>query len=374
MSKVVIVVPTYNEKENIKELINKVLEQQEKIKDYELSVLISDSHSSDGTLEIIREISQKNRRVFLLDVKERGIGVGLLKGYQYAVNKLGADIIVQMDADLQHDPNDIPRFLEEFKNGVNFVQGSRFIKGGANKLEWYRQLFSWGANLIARFLMGLWQVHEFTTSYRAFTADLFKKIDTVPIPWRGKSFVFQPAFLYAAYSTGANIKEIPIIFIDRKRGHSKMDTLRYIKDLLIFSLKTRIKKLSRFFKFAIIGFIGLVINTLILRILVERYLFHPALANAVGAEMAIISNFIWNNLWTFGDRKITSWRKIAIKFLQFNLTSLGAIIISTTVVWLGVYLLGKENYMVYYLLGIATAMFWNYFMYSKVIWKKKSKI
>lgn len=370
MRKVVIVIPTYNEKENIRELINKILDQKKKIKDFSLNILVSDSHSTDGTLELVKNLSKENPAVFLLDVKERGIGVGLLKGYQYAVENLKADIIMQMDADLQHNPEDIPRFLKEFKNGVNFVQGSRFIKGGANKLEWYRQLFSWGANLMARFLMGIWEVHEFTTSYRAFSADLFRKIDFSNIPYKGRSFVFQPAFLYAAISKGAKVKEVPIVFIDRKRGFSKMDILSYIKDLLTFSLKVRIKKSERFLKFALIGTLGLVINTLILKILVEYFSFHPASANTLGAEAAIISNFIFNNLWTFNDRKITLPKKLFLKFLQFNLTSLGAIVISTTVIWLGVYLFGKENYMIYYFLGIAIATIWNYFMYSTVIWRK----
>lgn len=371
MRKVVIVVPTYNEKENIQALIEQILSGQKKIKNFHLNILVSDSHSSDGTLKVVTEISKENPRVVLLDVKERGIGVGLLRGYQYAIKNLKADIVMQMDADLQHNPADIPRFLTEFKNEVNFVQGSRFIKGGANKLEWHRQLFSWGANLVARFLMGIPKVHEFTTSYRAFTADLFKKINIEEIPWQGRSFIFQPAFLYAVVEAGARIKEIPIVFTDRKKGYSKMDTPKYIKDLLLFSLKVRLKKSLRLIKFAIVGLIGLVINTLILRLLVEKFFWHPALANTAGAEVAIISNFIWNNLWTFNDRKIISLPKIPPKFLQFNLSSVGAIIISSGVIYTGVYLLGKRTYMLFYFLGVAVGMIWNYFMYSRVIWKKK---
>lgn len=370
MLKAVIVVPTYNEKENISELITAVLKQQEKIKNYELNILITDSHSDDGTLELVAEISRKNQSVFLLDVKERGIGIALLKGYQYATNKLEASIIMQMDADLQHNPSDIPRFLTEFKDGINFVQGSRFIKGGANDLEWYRQLFSWGANLVARLLMGIMEIHEFTTSYRAFTADLFKKINTEKIPWRGKSFIFQPAFLYAAFDAGAKIKEIPIVFTDRKHGYSKMNILSYIKDLLLLAIKVRVRRSKRFLKFFIVGLIGLAINTIVLKILVDKFFWHPTSANLIGAEMAIISNFILNNLWTFNDRKISSVSQALKKFLQFNLTSAGAIVISSVIITLGVFLFGRDNYLIYYFLGIAIAMFWNYFMYSRVIWKK----
>lgn len=374
MRKVVIVIPTYNEKENIEELIKQIFYEQKKIKEDELNVLVSDSHSNDGTLDIVRRITKKNPHLYLLDVKERGIGVGLLKGYQYAIEKLKAEIVIQIDADLQHNPDDIPRFLAEFNNKVNFVQGSRFIKGGANRLEWYRQVFSWGANLLARFLMGLWSVHEFTTSYRGFTAELFKKIDISKIPWRGKSFIFQPAFLYEAINSGAKIKEIPIVFSDREKGYSKMDIFGYINDLLIYSFKVRINKSSRFLKFIIVGFTCLAINTIILRVLVEDYNFHPVIANLFGAEIAIICNFTLSNLWTFKDRQIKTKSKLLFKFLQFDLASIGSLIISSTIVGLGVYFFGRANYMIYYFMGVATGTIWNYFMYSKVIWKEKSKI
>ncbi|MBI5123186.1 GtrA family protein [Candidatus Roizmanbacteria bacterium] len=367
MKKAVIVLPTYNESENIEDMIVLVLAEQKWIKDWELFVLVSDSHSSDGTDDLVRKLKNINTHVELLDVKERGIGVGLLKGYEYAFNKMRADAVIQMDADLQHDPKEIPHFLSAIDEGFSFVQGSRFIAGGRNELEWYRRFFSWSANLYSRVLMGVYKIHEFTTSYRAFTKELFAKLDLSEIPWKGKSFLFQPAFLYTCIYQGAKVKEIPIVFIDRSRGLSKMEIVQYIVDLSLFGIRVRLKKSRRFLKFCVVGTIGFIINTLGLELLV-RLRLHPALAGGIGAEAAIISNFFLNNFWTFQEKKI-AFKRIPIKLLQFNTTSFGAVLIQSLTIFVGVTLTGMGTYRIFYLLGVGLGLIWNYLMYSRVIWK-----
>lgn len=369
MKKAVVVLPTYNEKENIEDVIDLILVQQKKINNWELYVLVSDSNSPDNTQEVVKSIKKIEPHVDLLNVVQRGIGVGLLKGYEYAKNKMHADAIIQMDADMQHDAKEIPNFLREIDKGYNFVQGSRFIPGGKNELEWYRKFFSWSANWFSRILLGVYKVHEFTTSYRAFTTELLSKINLEDIPWQGKSFVFQPAFLYAVHRAGAKIKEIPIIFVDRTRGLSKMQILKYIKDLMFFGIKMRIKDSIVFIKFAIVGTIGFTINTIGLEWLVAMS-FHPALAAVTGAEMAIVSNFTLNNFWTFKHQKITRDR-LLLKFLQFNLTSVGAVLVQGVSVYTGTLLFGLNSYRIFYIIGIIIGLFWNYTMYSKVIWRKK---
>ena len=349
-----------------------VLAQQEKIKNWELFVLVSDSDSPDGTGKVVLNQMKTNKHVDLLNVKERGIGVGLLKGYQYAISQMKADAVIQMDADMQHDPKEIPNFLRHIDQGYNFVQGSRFIKGGKNELEWYRKFFSWSANWVSRILLGIYRVHEFTTSYRAFTKELFMKLNVDEIPWKGKSFVFQPAFLYAVFKVGANIKEIPIVFVDRSRGLSKMQILSYIKDLLFFGIKCRIKDSKQFIKFGIVGSIGFIINTIGLELFVFLKL-NPALAGVIGAECAIISNFILNNTWTFKTRRVSKTH-VPMKFIQFNLTSAGAIIIQGLSIWFGTMFFGHNSYRIFYLLGVGIGLFWNYFMYSHVIWSKKQPV
>lgn len=124
-----------------------------------------------------------------------------------------------------------------------------------------------------------------------------------------------------------------------------------------------------FKKFVVVGGIGFVINTVMLEIFVQLFGFSPALGSAIGAEFAIISNFFLNNAWTFKERKIEQGKTFQ-KLLQFNTTSLGAIAIQASSVWLGTHIFGEPQYRFFYIIGVSIGLIWNYIMYSKVIWKK----
>lgn len=371
MKKAVVVFPTYNEKDSIEKVIGRVLEQQKKITDFEIEVLVSDSHSPDGTGKIVKKLEKGNPKVHYLDVVQRGIGVGLIKGHEYAIKKLGADVLVQMDADGQHNPNDIPRFLQEVEKGYNFVFGSRLVPGGKNKIEWYRQVFTWGSSIVCRLLTGLTNVRDFTPSFRAFTKEIFLKIDKDKIPWRSKTFIIQPSFLYEAVEVGAKYKEIPIVFTHRRTGYSKNQIIAYVWDIFRFGLKVRLKKSQTFLRFCVVGAIGFIINALGLE-LFYRLGFKPGLAASFGAELAIVSNFILNNVWTFARYKIKEWKKILTKFFQFNFTSLGAIIIQFIVVGLGTAVFGDQTRYIFFVIAVLFLVIpYNYFMYSRVIWRTK---
>ena len=372
MKKAVVVVPTYNEKGSIKKVIGQILAQQEKLPDFELEVLVSDSHSPDGTGKIVKELEKKDPKVHYLDVVQRGIGVGLIKGHEYAIQKLGADVLVQMDADGQHNPDDVPRFLKEIKKGYNFVFGSRLTPGGKNQIEWYRQIFSFGSSIICRILTGLFAVHDFTPSFRAFTKEIFSKIDKNKIPWQAKSFIIQPSFLYEAITAGAKYKEIPIVFTPRRAGYSKNQIIAYILDILRFGLKVRLEKSKTFLKVCVVGTVGAGIQFTIFNLL--RLALPPEYATVIGVEMAIVSNFTLNNFWSFRERRIPFWdlKRLLPKFLQFNFFALGAILIQFSVMKFGVKIFGRgfllENF--FLALGILLGLIWNYTMYSRIIWKK----
>lgn len=119
-----------------------------------------------------------------------------------------------------------------------------------------------------------------------------------------------------------------------------------------------------------VGLSGFLINALGLLILVEYFFLHPSLANIIAAEVAIISNFVWNNIWTFNQRKIKNPLKIFYKFLLFNFTtSLGVILIQTGTIQLGIVLFGKSLYMLYFLIGTALLLIWNFTIYNRIIWQ-----
>ncbi len=236
----VIVTPTFDEKENIADLISAVLAEQVHSDAFELHVLVADSHSADGTLEIVAALADRNPRVHLLDVQERGIGIGLFRGFQHAIDALDADVLIEMDADFQHNPEDIPHFLAQIEAGYDVVVGSRFVDGSVNRMPWYRKVLSVGANQMVRSALGLHGITEITTSYRAFTKETFLRVDPATVPWQEKSFIFVPVFLVRLLETGARATEIPMTMHPRTQGYSKMIYWRYIRDILLFSARSRL--------------------------------------------------------------------------------------------------------------------------------------
>ena len=241
----VVVTPTYDEKESIADLIAAVLAEQKNVPDYDLHILVADGHSQDGTLEIVGGLAETCSKTHLLDVEERGIGVGLYKGFQYAVDCLGADVLMEIDADFQHNPGDIPRFLKEISNGYDVVSGSRFVAGSDFQMPFFRLVLSVGANSLIRLMLGLKGVTDFTTSYRAFTKEIFLKVDPESVAWQEKSFIFVPVFLVRLLDCGARAREISMTEHPRSGGYSKMIFWRYILDIFWFSIKYRLDKVLK---------------------------------------------------------------------------------------------------------------------------------
>jgi len=241
----VVVTPTYDEKESIADLIAAVLAEQENVPKFDLHILVADGHSQDGTLDIVGGLAETNPNIHLLDVQERGIGVGLFKGFQYAIESLGADVLIEIDADFQHNPEDIPRFLEGISQGYDVVVGSRFVADSNVKMSLFRLTLSVGANVLIRTMLGVKGVTDFTTSYRAFTKRTFLKIDPESVSWQGKSFIFVPVFLVRMLETGARSTEISVTEHPRSRGYSKMIYWRYILDIFRFSIEYRLGMIVR---------------------------------------------------------------------------------------------------------------------------------
>lgn len=367
--KAVIILPTYNERENITSMLTLVSEVITTIKTYQCTILVVDDTSPDGTGKEVAVFQKKHANVLCITGKKEGLGRALLRGMDYAIQSLHADVIVQMDADLSHDPHLLPEFFKKLDQGADFVVGSRYIPGGSIPAHWgwHRKVYSILGNAIVRFGLGKPSIHDWTGGYRVFRKEFFEKAKSHIAPYSG--YVFQIAFLHNAVCMGAKVAEVPIHFADRRFGKSKIAPLEYIVDIYRYIGLARFQELINgpFLKFAIVGTIGFVINTAILELFVKTGL-HPAAGSAVGAEFAIISNFILNNAWTFGDRKVTGLA-MAPKFIQFNVTSFGALVIQTGSVWIGTSAFGAQSYFVSYIAGVALGLIWNYTMYSKVIWK-----
>jgi dolichol-phosphate mannosyltransferase len=368
--KLVVILPTYNERENIIRLLDKLHEVLTHVTGYSICYLIVDDTSPDGTEKIVKEYQKKHKDVFIITGKKEGLGKALLRGITYAVETMGADVLLQMDADLSHDPQVVPQFIHAIDNGADLVVGSRYIRGGSIPENWgiHRKIFSIVGNSIVRFGLGFPRVHDWTGGFRAYKKMFFDQTRNELSPYNG--YVFQIAFLHKSILRHAKVVEVPIHFTDRLFGRSKIAPMEYIRNVLLYVFSSRMahKGTRSFVKFLIVGSVGFIINTVVLEFGVFIG-FHPAAGSIAGAELAIVSNFFLNNAWTFRERKIHESNRF-MKFLQFNTTSLGAILLQAGSVYLGTHLYGVSEYRLFYLFGIFMGLLWNYTMYSRVIWQR----
>lgn len=208
-------IPTYNEKENISNLINEIL----KLKIKNLHIVVVDDNSPDGTWKIVEDISKKKKNVHLLLRKtKRGRGHAGRDGFIYCL-KNKADIIIEMDADFSHDPKYIPSMLREIKD-YDIVLSSRRVKGAKEiGRSLIRKIITYGANLYIKMMLGL-KVKDCNSGYRCFRKDIMKKIKPEKIKSKGPAIVQE--VLFKAHLKKAKIKEIPITFINRTEGRSKL--------------------------------------------------------------------------------------------------------------------------------------------------------
>ena len=373
MEKVVVIVPTYNEAKNIKILIDTLQDIFKTIdKKWDMHLLVVDDTSPDGTGDIVKQKMKKYKNVHLFTNKEKiGLGGAYMKGMEHAVNKLKADVMFEFDADFQHDPKLISQFLSKIDQGADIVLGSRYMKGGSIPKYWgfHRKLLSVGGNIFIRVMMLDNEVHDWTTGFRALRPWLFEKVKNKITEL--KTYSFQISFLYHAKKAGAKIAEVPLNFAERKHGESKMPGIQGTIQTFWFVIKSRFFDLirSRFFKFGVVGFVGYLVNAVGLWFFTRAALAGP-LAWALSTELAIINNFIFNNVWTFKKEKIVGLGKWIYKFLQFNLTSAGALLIQTFFGSLSDRLFGVEyRQLALPVIILFIVLPYNYFMYNAVIWK-----
>lgn len=213
--KTLIVTPTYNESKNIESLITILMEIN---KNYH--ILVVDDSSPDGTAKIVKKLQKKYPSLFLAErPKKRGLGTAYCFGFDWAL-KRGYEAIVQMDADLSHDPEDVPRMVELLKEN-DLVIGSRYCDGGGvTRWPMRRLILSYSANLYSRIITGV-KIKDLTAGFKAWRREVLEDIDLDNI--RSQGYAFQIEMNFHANRKGYKIHEYPIIFVDRTVGESKMN-------------------------------------------------------------------------------------------------------------------------------------------------------
>jgi len=240
LDKALVIIPTYNEIENIEAIIAAVLEQND---DFE--VLIVDDGSPDGTGAKVKELQASSKKIHLIEREGKlGLGTAYIAGFRYGIEHK-YDYIFEMDADFSHPPKDLNNLYAACHDGADVAVGSRYTKGGGVK-DWsnYRLFLSRGASLYVR-MITLMPIMDPTAGFKCYKRKVLETIDLDKITSIG--YAFQIEMKYAAYRNGFKIVEVPIIFADREKGTSKMDT-SIIKEAISGVLNMKLKSLKGYYK------------------------------------------------------------------------------------------------------------------------------
>jgi dolichol-phosphate mannosyltransferase len=233
MSRICVTIPTYNERESISKLIPKLLSVFDD-NGIDGWVLVVDDSSPDGTGDVVEVLSREHTNVRVIHRKGKlGLGSAYKDAFGEALMDRNTDLVVEMDADLSHDPIYLPAILQGAQRSGGVGLGSRYVEGGRIR-GWptKRKIVSWGANFLTRVILGI-PVKDATSGYRAFTRDALSKIGYADAGTR--AYAFQVEILYRCRQQGFSIEEVPITFYERQLGKSKLssgDMFDFLKTLL----------------------------------------------------------------------------------------------------------------------------------------------
>ena len=234
INKILVFTATYNEKDNIKELISSIIENNSLV-----DLLIIDDNSPDKTSDEVESLQVKYKNIFLIKRPGKlGLDTAHKESYNFAINN-NYEFLITMDADLSHDPRDISKFIINL-NQYPFVIGSRYMQGGKSLMQGHRLFMSKFGNKVIKFFLQI-DCNEFTTSFRGFNIKMLSKFHLKNVKTKGYSFFM--GTLFEINKCGYKIKEIPIIFKDREKGISKIpkiELIRTLKNLFILTIKSKI--------------------------------------------------------------------------------------------------------------------------------------
>lgn len=373
--KIVVVIPTYNEAKNIGRLIDVLDKEFKSMPSHEFNLLVVEGNSPDGTADVVREKMKNFDFVkLLMEEKKAGLGSAYVYGFRYAMKELGADVLVEMDADFQHDPSELKNLIKEIDNGYDYVIGSRFVKGGSIPEEWElkRKLFSKLGNLVSKIVLGVRGVSDFTTGYKASRVKGFAdSIDLDNI--LSKGFAYKMDLLYKMSKSGAKIKEVPIKFGIRDEGDSKMEGNNLTDSLrVVLMLRLRDEETKKFLKFCMVGLIGFAVDSGLFNIF--RFIIQNSKhASLLSGFIAMITTFVLNNFWSFKQNKLEGAGKKATSFIIYILSSYIPIYLRSELIKFSILKFG-DTFLVAnaaFLIGVAFGLIWNFIVYSKIIWRKK---
>ena len=352
-----VIVPTYNERENLPPLVERVGKSLRGTK-YEL--IIIDDNSPDGTGKLADELAKKLKNFKALHRRGKK---GLASAVVYGLKHARAPIVCVIDADLQHPPEKIPELLAEIDGGADIAIASRYVrKGGVKRWGKRRKFISRGAEFLSR--LAVPQVQGLTDPLSGFFVFRREVVSGAKLNPVGFKILLE----ILVKGTWKKIAEVPYVFGKRVHGKSSLgfgEHFNYLRHL--FRLMRAGGEASRFLKFCLVGASGVVVNLGLLWILTEVAGLFYLVSAAFSIEISILSNFALNELWTFRDRA-RSTKGILKRVVKFNLICVGGLVINLVVLAALTELLGVY-YMISALFGIAAATLWNYTMSAMWTWR-----
>jgi dolichol-phosphate mannosyltransferase len=344
-----IIIPTYNERDNIHELLKRIQRSMEPLRD-PFEILIVDDDSPDETWKIASDYSDSYPVRVLRRKGKRGLATAVLEG----INASNYDIIVVMDADLQHPPEKIPELLSDVRGGTDIAIGSRFLNpSGLATFNVSRRIMSRGADLLARTLFRqIRNVKDIESGFFAFHKDVIARANLNPVGYK----ILLEILVQGDYTT---VSEIAYKFDKRSAGVSKLginNTADYLRH--ISSLFWRSGELHRFLKFCAVGAVGAVLNLVVLYALTELGVFY-LVSGLIAIEAGLLSNFFLNKSWTFKDRGMRGLGSLLTSLYRDHAVRFVGIVLNLVILWLLTSFFGLY-YLTSQLIGIVVAMLWNY--------------
>ena len=371
--KITVIIPTYNEGENIKILIPQLLEVFKDFKNYDFSILVVDGNSKDGTVKEVKTFMKEHKNIFLIEEESKsGLGSAYIKGFEYSMSKIHSDYVVEMDADLQHSPKDLAKMIKKLKDGYDLILGSRYVEGGSIPKEWgfSRKFISYFGSFFARVVLRIFKIKDFTTGLKITRVKgVLDKIDFNKI--KSKGFAYKMDLLTRMYDMKVKFTEVPINFGLRDRGSSKMEQ-RNLRDSLKVVLEFGIERNRNFIKFLIVGFGGLFIDYFVFSF--SFFVLHiNDYTKFISGFSAMIFTFTMNNFFSFKERKKTKISEFIPYASLYILSSSIPIFVGQQIIDYTRSIFGKDLIAINiaFFIGIFIGLVWNYTVYSKIIWRKR---
>lgn len=365
--KVVIIIPTYNEALVISDTIHQVFATTAAIPDKKISVLIFDSNSTDNTAVIVQSLQAQYETLHLLSEQQKsGLGSAYWQAMHHAMHDLHADIVVEFDADLSHQPKYLIPMLAAMDQ-QDVVVGSRYVSGGSIPASWplHRKFLSIFGNLTARSLLSP-KYRDLTSGFRATRCSVLKKL--MPQQFLSNQYAYKLHLMWLLHQHKVRVLEIPIEFVDREKGVSKLPKHSIVDSLRVL-LMLRLSTLKRYLSMCLVGLLGMVVQLVTYNLL--RFNLPPLKAAQIAVLVAIIHNYLLNNRYTFKRKSpLRSMQKMKSLTL-FSAYSLMMINMQSYLLNWAILRFGRgyivENSLFFSVIVIGSVI--NYFFYSKLVWR-----